>query len=311
VLTDRGTADTTKSLDHMSTLGAFEMVTSFVRLCRVTAIVGSCAMMLAACGKKDQVASGQVVAHVGDQVVTTQELENEFRWANVPADKQKDPEVIKRVLGELVARKYLLQQALAAKLDREPGVLLDVLRSREQVLENAYLMRTVAAKSPGKADVDRFIANNPSKFAYRKIFNVEQIGFALGPNSQTIVDANKDAKSLDEIDQQLTSAGIPHSRQIGVLSSGDIPPDFYNSIEAKKADDVFFVRSGPNGVFFKVKSEEVRPLEGEAAANLARQLMRADALKGEAAIATYSANLEAKYEGDYAKIMQQGGDKKN
>jgi len=287
------------------------MVTSFVRLCRVTAIVGSCAMMLAACGKKDQAASGQVVAHVGDQVVTTQELENEFRWANVPADKQKDPELIKRVLGELVARKYLLQQALAAKLDREPGVLLDVLRSREQVLENAYLTRTVASKSPGKADVDRFIANNPSKFAYRKIFNVEQIGFALGPTSQTIVDANKDAKSLDEIDQQLTSAGIPHSRQIGVLSSGDIPPDFYNSIEAKKADDVFFVRSGPNGVFFKVKSEEVRPLDGEAAANLARQLMRADALKAEAGIATYSANLEAKYEGDYTKIMQQGGDKKN
>jgi hypothetical protein len=60
-----------------------------------------------------------------------------------------------------------------------------------------------------------------------------------------------------------------------------------------------------------VKSEEVRPLDGEAAANLARQLMRADALKAEAGIATYSANLEAKYEGDYTKIMQQGGDKKN
>ena len=46
-------------------------------------------MMLTGCGKKsgDQaaVAKGQVVAHVGDQVVTTQELENEFRLANVPA----------------------------------------------------------------------------------------------------------------------------------------------------------------------------------------------------------------------------------
>ena len=118
----------------------------------------------------------------------------------------------------------------------------------------------------------------------------------------------------DEIDQRLnvTAARIPHARQYGrVLSSGDIPQDFYNSIEAKKADDVFFVRAGPNGVFFKTKGEEARPLEGEAAANLARQLLRADALKAESGIASYSANLEAKYEGEYAKIMQQGGDKKN
>ena len=144
------------------------------------------------------------------------------------------PKSIKRVLGELVVRKYLLQQALAAKLDREPGVLLDLLRSREQVLENAYLQRTVASKAPGKAEIDRYIANNPSKFASRKLLSVEQIGFPLGPNSQSVVDANKDAKSLDEIDQQLTSAGIPHSRQMGALSSGEIPQDFYNAIEAKK-----------------------------------------------------------------------------
>ena len=285
-----------------------------VRLGRLAVIAGSCAVILAGCGKKegDQAAtSGQIVARVGDQVVTTQEFENELRHANISADKQKDPEVIKPVLGGLVVRKYFLQQALAAKLDREPGVLLDLLRAREQVLENASLMRAVASKAPGKADVDKYIANNPLKFANRKLLSVEQIGFPFGPSGQSFIDASKDAKSLDEIDQRLTSAGIPHGRQMGVLNSGDIPQDFYNSIEAKKADDVFFIRAGPNGIFFKVKGEEARPLEGEAAANLARQLLRADALKAEAGIASYSANLEAKYEGEYAKIMQQGGDKKN
>lgn len=284
-----------------------------IRLGRLAVIVGCCGILLAGCGKKEQGAAskGQVVARVGDEVVTTQELDNEFRLANVSPDKQKDPEILKRVLGELVVRKYLLQQALVAKLDREPGVLLDLLRSREQVLENAFLMRAVASKALGKADVDKFIASNPSKFASRKLFSVEQIGFPLGPTSQSFIDANKDAKSLDEIDQQLTSAGIPHGRQVGVLSSGDIPQDFYNTIEAKKADDVFFLRAGTNGVFFKVRGEEARPLEGEAAANLARQTLRADALKAEAGIATYSANLEAKYEGEYAKIMQQGEGKKN
>ena len=285
-----------------------------IKIARLAVLLACSAVVLAGCGKKsDQPAAskGQVVARVGEEVVTVQDLENEFRWANVTPDKQKEPEIVKRVLGELVVRKYLLRQAMASKLDREPGVLLDLLRSREQILENAYLQRTAAAKAPGKVDVDRYIANNPAKFAGRKLLGVEQIAFPMGPSTQSFIEANKDAKSLDEIDQKLTAAGIPHGRQMGALNSGDLPSELYSLIEAKRADDVFFVRAGQNGVFFKVKGEERRPLEGEAAANLARQLMRADAVKAEQGIAAYSANLEAKYEGEYAKIMQPGDSKKN
>jgi EpsD family peptidyl-prolyl cis-trans isomerase len=285
-----------------------------IKIARLTVLLVCGAITLAGCGKKaDQPAAskGQVVARVGEEVVTIQDLENEFRWANVPPDKQKEPEVVKRVLGELVVRKYLLRQAMAAKLDREPSVLLDLLRSREQILENAYLQRTAAAKAPGKADIDRYIANNPAKFAGRKLLSVEQIAFPIGPTVQSFIEANKNAKSLDEIDEKLTAAGIPHGRQMAALNSGDLPPEFYGLIQAKKAEDVFFVRSGQNGVFFKVKGEEARPLEGEAAANVARQLMRADAVKAELGIASYSANLEAKYEGEYAKIMQPGDGKQN
>jgi EpsD family peptidyl-prolyl cis-trans isomerase len=289
------------------------MPSLLIRLGRLVAIAGCCAIMLAGCGKKAQnaVAGSQVVAHVGDEVVTTQELDNEFRLANVSPDRQKDPEIVKRVLSELITRKYLLQKALAEKLDREPGVLLDILRSREQVLENALLVRNVTSKAPTKADVDKYIADNPSKFADRKIWNVEQLGFPLSPSSQSVIEANKDAKSLDEVDRQLSTAGIGHSRQMGTLTSSEVPQDFYNAIEAKKTDNVFFVRSGANGIFFQVKGEQARPLEGEAAANIARQLMRADAFKAEIGIATYSANLEAKYENDYyANIMRHAEDVK-
>jgi EpsD family peptidyl-prolyl cis-trans isomerase len=288
-----------------------------IEIGRVVLIVGVCGLMLAQCGKKSEgqsTSKGQVVAHIGDEVVTTQEFENELRWANIPVSKQKDPDTIKKVLGDLVLRKYLLQQAISAKLDREPGVLLDLLRSREQILASAFLTRKVSSKPPGKADIDSYIVQNPAKFSGRKILTIEQIGFPLGPDSQSVIDANREAKSLDEIDQQLTSAGIPHGRQMAMLNSGDIPQDLFAATEAKKADDVFFIRSGANGVFFKIKGEEPRPLEGEAAADLARQILRADALKAEAGMAGVSANLDAKYEGDYAKIMGQGDagpDRKN
>jgi len=273
---------------------------------RASVVFGLClgAITLAGCGKKDQAAgSGQVVAHVGDDVVTTQELENEYRLANVPADKQKDPTVVKQVLSELVLRKYLAQKAIEAKLDREPSVLLDILRSRTQVLASAYVSRAVASKAINQADVDKYIAANPLKFANRQVITVDQIAFPIGPTSQSAIDASKDATSLEEVDQKLTVMGIAHNRSAGMFNTGEISEDFFNLIQAKKADNVFFVRAGPNGVFFKVKGEELRPLQGEAAANLARQLLRADQVKAETGIASVSANLEAKYEGDYAAIM--------
>jgi EpsD family peptidyl-prolyl cis-trans isomerase len=278
-------------------------------LLRFGLVIGCCGALLAGCGKKDSdqpaaAKSGQVVAHVAGQTITTQELENEFRLANIPPDKQKEPALVKRVLGELVLRKYLLTQALNAKLDREPGVLLDLLRAREQVLEAAYLVRTATAKAPSKADVDKYIASNPSKFATRKVFSVEQVVFPFGPAAQSLVEGARDTKSLDEIAQKMTASGIPFNRSNGGLSSGDLPNDFITRIAAKNPDDIFFIRSGANGLFFKVLGEESRPLEGDAAYNVARQLMRADAIKAEAGMAGYTANLEAKYEGDYAKIMQ-------
>jgi EpsD family peptidyl-prolyl cis-trans isomerase len=122
--------------------------------------------------------------------VTVQELETEFRWSNVPNDKRRDPDIVKRILGELVARKYLLQQATTAKLDREPTVLLDLLRAREQVLANALISRQVSTRASAinQLDVDKYIANNPAKFANRQVVAVDQISFPVGPNAQSVID---------------------------------------------------------------------------------------------------------------------------
>lgn len=279
-------------------------------IARLVLFLSASSLVLGACGQKsgDQTtaAKGQVVAHVGNEVITTQELENEFRFANAPPDKQKDPEVLKRVLGEIVVRKYLLQQAMTAKLDREPGVLLDLLRAREQVLGNAMLNRAANAKAANRTDLDRYIAKNPWKFGDRKLFSVEEIILPMTPATQAFVSANKDAKTLDEMQQQLAASGIPNARQVGALSSSDFSEDLAGLVQRRKDDDIFFTRAGSNGMFFKVKSEETRPLEGEVALNAARQAMRADTIAAELGLAAYSAKLEAKYEGEYADLMKQG-----
>jgi EpsD family peptidyl-prolyl cis-trans isomerase len=237
--------------------------------------------------------------------VTVQELETEFRWSNVPDDKRRDPEIVKRTLRELVARKYLLQQATAAKLDREPTVLLDLLRAREQVLANALLSRQVSTRASAinQLDVDKYIANNPAKFANRQVVEVDQISFPVGPNAQSVIDSTRDLTGLGEVDQKLTSMGISHGRSSGTLNSAEMPDELLRLIDSKKPEDIFFVRSGPNGVFLQIRSRQTQPLTGEPAKAYARQLLRAEMLKTEASMASVAANIEAKYEGEYGKIM--------
>jgi len=264
-------------------------------------------IVLAACGQKsgEQAAGskGQVVARVGNEAVTVQELDNEFRLAKIPPDRQKEPDLLKRVLGELVLRKYLYQQAMAAKLDREPGVLLDLLRAREQVLGSAVLTRAALAKAPTSADLDQYIAKHNWKFGDRKLFSVEQIIVPLTSATQTI-NVTKDVKSLDEIQQQLVTASVPYARQMGQLMSSDLSQELVALIAKRKDDNVFFTNAGANSIYFKVRGEEAKPVEGMAAVNLARQAMRTDAVAAELGMAAYSANLEATYEGDYANLMR-------
>jgi EpsD family peptidyl-prolyl cis-trans isomerase len=265
---------------------------------------------LGACGKKNDATAeapkSQVVAKVGDQVVTVQELDNEFRLANVAVEKRKDPEIIKRVLAELVTRKYLVQQAIDAKLDREPTVLLDVLRSKDVVLAGALASRDITTKAGAisKADIDNYIANNPLKFADRQSLSIEQISFALAATSQALIDATREMKTLDEVEQKLTAMGISHGRSSGAVSTGDLPPELMRAVAAHQADDIFFIRSGANGLFFKVVNQEPRPLEGPEAINAARQYLRQDVARSDISMTSVAANLAAKYEGEYANIMK-------
>jgi EpsD family peptidyl-prolyl cis-trans isomerase len=275
---------------------------------RRLAVCAVASLALLGCSKKDEgtsaTSTSQVVARVGDQVVSAQELDTELRWNNVAADRRRDDVVVKRVLGELVTRKYLLQQALNAKLDREPTVLLDILRSREQVLSKAFAMREVSRQVSAitTVDTEKYIIDHPHKFANRKILAIEQISFPLGSSDQSLVDSLKDLSALVKVEQRLTELGIVHARSSATISTSEIPDELFRSIQERKGD-LTFVRSGQNGLFLSVKGEEARPLQGEAAIALARQLQQQEIARAQASLTSFSANMETKYEGEYARIM--------
>ena len=264
------------------------------------------AMLLAGCGKKQeaQAVVGQVIAHVGPDDVTQQELDNELRLANVPADKRTD-EIVRAALTRIVERKYLVQQALAAKLDREPTVHLDLLRAREQILAGAFVQRDLAGKmsAVSKNEIDSYIQGHPKQFDQRELFQIDQISLATPKNVEALAAATKDFKSLDQVVAKLNEMNIKFSRGPATLDSATMPAEMLKVLDARKPDDIYFIRSRGSASFFKVTSVDQKPLTGDQANEFARREVRVDIGRKDAQEISKAALADSKFEGNYAHIM--------
>lgn len=277
---------------------------------RITAFAAICAVGLSACNSQQAAVpatppkAGQVIARVGNEDVTIHELQNEYRNAGISSDRVTEP-LTRVALQEITRRKLLAQKAVTASLDREPTVLLDLLRMREQVLAAAIVQRDTQARVAGlgRTEIDRFMTanSNAERFASRMRFDVDQITVSSASIGPEFVDQIKDATSLDVIEAKITEARIPFNRGAGTLFTGDIPAVLLEKLRNRKDTDVFFVRSGQTGSFFKVRSETADPLTGEQARMRAQNMMRTEAAQAE--ITKKADETQITYFGEYEKLM--------
>ena len=279
-------------------------------------VLGVTALLLAGCGEtKDkpgekqgaapQMPASPTIATVGNDEIKAYELANEMRLAGVPMGKDKekpDDQLTKRFMRELVQRKYLVQKAIAEKLDRDPGFLVESQRQRDQLLANMYLQRAVADTSLSGSRIEAYQSNHPLMFAKRQALEIEQLIFPLSQNAKQVVESAKGAKTLEEVAQLLKSHNVSFNRGEGEIGSGDMPPEVFEMMQKKAAENVFFTARGQNGVFFVVKEIKPQPLTGEAANQLAKRMLLNEVLR-EKATEKLPADLAVHYEGDLERIM--------
>ena len=115
--------------------------------------------------------------------------------------------------------------------------------------------------------------------------------------------ATKDFKTIDQVEAKLKEFGIKYSRGPATLDGATLPVEMLKPLDARKPDDVFFVRSRTSASFFKVVSADDTPLTGDQANQFAKREIASDLAKKEAQETSAAARAEAKYEGDYARIM--------
>ncbi|HJW25281.1 MAG TPA: EpsD family peptidyl-prolyl cis-trans isomerase [Rhodocyclaceae bacterium] len=141
------------------------------------------ASALTACGDKagEGKPASQVAAKVNSGEISIHQI-NFVLQHMAGLTPEKTAEAKRKVLDGLVDQELAVQQALEAKLDRDPKIMQTMEAARREILARAYLEQAVAGKNrPSPEAVRTYYREHPELFADRRIYRVQEIGFPADP----------------------------------------------------------------------------------------------------------------------------------
>lgn len=225
---------------------------------------------LEGCGKK---VGGQVVAVVNGQEITQGELNAELSGQQIPPGADRNA-VMAQILQRVVTRKLLVGRARQQGLDKSPAYLAQVQRGQDQVL--IAMLASNAAKTvalPDTAAADQFMAENPSLFAGRKRYQLDQLVFAAKPDP-VLAAKLKDAKTMAQVEAALTGSGVPFQHGTAQLDTAQLDPAIGAKIAALAPGEPFLVPQAGQMVVNVIRSAEPLPMVPEQARPAAAELLR-------------------------------------
>ena len=232
----------------------------------VTALI---AIAVTSCQKK---ASGQTVAVVNGEEITASELNSELASQQNPSADTKQARVA--ALQNLINRKLLVQQAKSDGIDKSPEYITQLRRGTDDLLINMLVSRRVnTAQVPTPDQINQFEASHSEAFAGREVWNLSQLVYPL-PKNPAVEAKLKAAKSLDEVAQTLTAAGIQFQRSSRKLDTAMFPDAIYQQIAKLPAGEPFIANGPDKAVASVIQERTPNPTPPEQARTIALNLMK-------------------------------------
>ncbi len=217
--------------------------------------------------------TGQVVATVGAREITRRELQAELTGpaAVTPAAQKAQQQA---ALQRIIQRVMLANAAKDRGVDKDPSFALFSQRANEAVLAQLLESRMAASvPPPTKEEAQQFQETNPSLFAERKIFDVDQIRLSR-PADPKFVAKLEPLKTLDEIANFLTQNHIVFQRGTNVMDAVGQNPKLLNAILALPPHEVFIL-SSENEIFVnEIQNVHTQPFVGEPATQYAQNALK-------------------------------------
>src|SRR6185369_3428599 len=229
------------------------------------------AVIVSGCEKKP---GGQTVAVVNNEEITAADLNAELANSNSGADASK--EVRAQALQRLIDRRLLAQQAISDGLDKSPEFLNQQRRATEDLLINMLVSRqTNTQQLPRAADLNKFEAARPGMFANREIWSLDQIVYPL-PKDPSVTAKIAAAKSLEDIAQTLTAAGIQFTRGSKQFDTALLTPNLYAQLSKLQPGEPFIAPGPDKAVASVFTGRQSAPLREDQQRQLALSQIKND-----------------------------------
>ncbi len=228
------------------------------------------AFLVTSCEKKP---GGQTVAVVNNEEITAADLNAELTNANASgADATKEARA--QALERLVDRRLLAQQAKSDGIDKSPEFLNQQRRLTEDLLINLLISRqTNTQQVPTADDIAKFEASHPGMFAKREIWTLNQLNYPL-PTDPSVNAKIVAAKTLDELAQVLTAAGIQYTRGTKQFDTAVLPPNLYTQLTNLPAGGPFVAPGPGKEIASVITARQPAPFAPDQARQLALSQMK-------------------------------------
>jgi EpsD family peptidyl-prolyl cis-trans isomerase len=215
---------------------------------------------------------GQVVATVNGEEITALELRSELGGFS-----SNDPKIMKaaqdQALQQIIVRDLLAQRAQEQKIDKTPLYTVQVRRGERTLLAQIYeskLFSTVAP--PTRKEAENYIANNPDKFAKRRIYVIDRVMVAAAGSVPK--DKIPSIASLEQLKGLLDAQGTAYQEVLSTVDSLNTPAETLKTMDNLPAGEVFVFQQGGALAFNRIVQTKEAPFRGEVAQAFASEQLR-------------------------------------
>jgi EpsD family peptidyl-prolyl cis-trans isomerase len=206
-------------------------------------------LSLSGCGSKDgPKPSTQVAAKVGSEEISLHQINTALAQSNSRGSTPAQVQVLSRTTLEgLIDQQVAVDQAIEAKLNRDPDVIAQIEAARRGVLANAYVKQYVSSlPKPDAQEANKYYAEHPALFSERRIYTVQEIVAPRSPEVlaqfNTMAAANQ---PMEAVATWLKSRQISFSPTNASRAAEQIPLDLLPRMHAlKDGQDLVFTAPG-------------------------------------------------------------------
>jgi EpsD family peptidyl-prolyl cis-trans isomerase len=180
-----------------------------------------------------------------------------------------------QALEKIIDRELLVQQALAAGLDRDPQVAQSIDHARRGVLAQAWLERAAARLSRSTPEeVREFYAANPALFAERRIYRLRELVVSAPGEMIDVLRAEAaKARDLEQVAAWLRSRNAKYSVDALTQPAEQLPLSFLPQLGRMKPGEIAAFATPLGASVIQLVHYEEAPLSEQQAAPLIEQFL--------------------------------------